>query len=81
MIDEMSESIGPHASYADHQAGEYITYHAGAEIRTGEIVYILAPRQVGSQHLPLTYVVDSGQGFPDLVWQTDVIETDLDGQE
>jgi hypothetical protein len=22
-----SESIGPEASYADHQEGEYITYH------------------------------------------------------
>lgn len=75
MIDDMeSESIGPEASYADHQEGEYITYHLGTEVRTGEIVYVLAPRQVGSQHLPLTYVVDSGYGFPDLIWQTDVIE-------
>jgi hypothetical protein len=70
----LEAALGPEASFTDHKPGETIRYHCGEEIRTGEIIYVQAPHEVVSEHMPLTYVVDSGHGFPDFVYQTDVIE-------
>ncbi len=80
--DNLEATLGPKTSHADadHKAGETIRYHCGGEVRTGEIIYVQAPEQVGSEHMPLTYVVDSGHGFPDMVWQTDVIKQLVEGK-
>jgi hypothetical protein len=70
----LEATCGPAARFSDHKAGETITYHCGNEIRTGEIIYVTAPHEVASMHMPLTYVVDSGRGFPDMVWAPDITE-------
>lgn len=79
--ENLEATLGPKASHTDHKPGETIRYHCGNEVRTGEIIYVQAPAQVGSEHMPLTYVVDSGHGFPDMVWQTDVIEEIVRGKQ
>ena len=66
--------FGPAAKYSDHPIGDIITYYLGSEVRTGEIIYITAPTQEGSMHHPLTYVVENGEGLPDRIWQTDILE-------
>ncbi len=85
MTDDYQENLeaacGPAARHSDHKPGETISYRVGSETRTGEILYVQAPAQVGSEHMPLTYVVDSGHGFPDMVWQTDVIEQIVKGKQ
>lgn len=68
------EQFGPAARFSEHKSGEIITYRVGSEVRVGEIIYVLAATQEGSVHHPLTYAVDSGNGFPDVVWQTDILE-------
>lgn len=71
----LEATCGPAARYSDHQVGETITYRVSPhEIRTGTILFVAAPQQVLSQHVPLTYVVDSDHGFPDLVYATDITE-------
>lgn len=65
---------GPAAAYSDYSIGTTITYRVSPhEIRTGIILFVAAPQQVLSQHVPLTYVTDSGHGFPDLVYATDIL--------
>src|ERR1700726_1027577 len=68
------EQFGQAARYSEHKAGETITFRMGSEVRSGEIIYVMEPTQEGSTHHPLTYAVDSGHGFPDMGWQTDVLE-------
>jgi hypothetical protein len=69
---------GPAAAFSDHKAGETITYHASSsEVRTGIILYVSAPQQIISQHVPLSYLVDCGIGFPDVIYQSDIIEPPL----
>jgi hypothetical protein len=75
--ENLEATLGPKASHTDHKPGETIRYYCGGEVRTGEIIYVQAPDQVGSEHMPLTYVVDSGHGFPDFVLQTDVRESEV----
>jgi hypothetical protein len=74
----LASTCGPAALFSDHKPGETITYHASSsETRSGVILYVAAPQQIVSTHLPLTYVVDAGMGFPDMVYATDVIESPL----
>jgi hypothetical protein len=74
-LDEQLESLaGPLSRFSEHKRGEAITYRMGTKIRTGVILWIAAPHHEGSTHIPLTYLVESGQGWPDLVWQTDLVE-------
>jgi len=77
MAANLEATCGPAARYADHQVGEQITYRVGEVIRSGQIVFVQAAAQVGSGHTPLTYVTDANMGFPDLVWQSDIIESPL----
>jgi hypothetical protein len=71
----LEATCGPAALYSDHKPGETITYRVSrTETRSGIILFVAAPQQVMSQHVPLTYVVDSQHGFPDLVYQSDILE-------
>ena len=70
----LESAFGPAARYSEHKPGDIIIYRVGSEVRAGEIIYVMQPVQEGSVHHPLTYVVDSGNGFPDMVWQTDILE-------
>ncbi len=67
---------GPAAPFSDHHIGERVRYRVGldGDLREGDVLYVIAPHEVDGQHLPLTYVVDSGHGFPDMVWQPDIIQ-------
>ncbi len=74
----LASTCGPAALYSDHKPGETITYHVSPhETRSGIILHVAAPQQIVSTHIPLTYVVDAGLGFPDMVFATDVIEQPL----
>lgn len=77
-LSEQFEALyGVLAIYSEYQVGERICYRFGDEaIRTGTIVWIMAPDHVANQHLPTRYVVksDSHTGFPDTVWQRDIVE-------
>ncbi len=77
MAANLESTCGEPARYADHAVGEMITYKIGHEVRTGIILFVAAPQQVMSQHIPLTYVTDSNHGFPDLIYATDIIESPL----
>jgi hypothetical protein len=68
---------GAAARYSDHKPGETITYHIGSETRRGVILHVTPPQQVLSQHIPLTFLCDSGHGWPDYVYQSDIIEESL----
>jgi len=80
-LSEQFEALyGVLATYSEYQVGERICYRCGGEaIRTGTIVWIMAPDRVADQHLPTRYVVtsDSHSGFPDTVWERDILEVIL----
>lgn len=64
---------GPLAS-GDYELGAVIRYRADGQIKRGEIVWRYGAGQtVSGAHHPLTYVVDPGAGFPDLVYSTDIV--------
>jgi hypothetical protein len=74
----LASVCGEPARYADHAVGDLLTYHvSSSETRTGAILFVAAPQQIVSSHIPLTYLCDSGNGFPDVVYQSDVIEQPL----
>ncbi len=73
--EEMREQqFGPAARYSEHKVGEVITFRDCHEVKTGTIIFVQGPQQIGSTHHPLTYLVDAGEGWPTFVYATDVLE-------
>ena len=68
------DQFGPAAKFSEHKAGETITFRDVDEVKTGTIIFVQGPQQIGSIHHVLTYLVDAGDGWPTFVYQTDVIE-------
>lgn len=68
--------IGPQAKFSEHKAGETIRFRQGNSEKTGAILYVRAPGAAiagGTVH-PTLYVVDCGEGFPEMVAPGEVIE-------
>ncbi len=77
-LSEQFEALyGTLATYSEYQIGERIRYRfRGETVRSGTIMWVLAPDRLADQHLPTRYVVKSNShsGFPDTVWQRDILE-------
>jgi len=76
MNQEQRESaFGPEAQFSEYKRGEVIRFREGSQERSGTIIHVIAPSQAvvdGEMH-PLTYVVDTGKGFPSMVYASDVL--------
>lgn len=66
---QFEQLYGPLAK-GDYQIGDTIQWRGGQ----GEILWIAAPGEtpVSGKHTPLTYIVDAGTGFPELVYASEV---------
>jgi hypothetical protein len=77
-LSEQFEALyGMLATYSEYEVGERICYRCGDEaIRSGTIMWIVAPDRVAEQRVPTRYVVkcDADSGLPDTVWQRDILE-------
>jgi hypothetical protein len=62
---------------ADHRVGERIQFIREGKEGSGEIIGIVppGPRVVGRPARPVTYLVDTGEGFPIAIYPSDIIET------
>jgi hypothetical protein len=73
---DLAALYGPEARYSEHQRGQTITFFdsASQQIVTGKIVWVkaAAPAYEGGPVRPLTYMVDTGAGFPAMVYPSDV---------
>src|SRR5436309_2780331 len=75
-LDEQFEDVfGSAAPFSDFKKGEHITYRADGKTRTGTIVWVATATRIAGRDVPVQYIVepDYRSGFPDNVWQSDII--------
>ena len=70
---DLDALLGPPGK-GDYQKGDSLTFTERAQTFTGEIIYVQTPGQTvtGKTH-PLTYHVDCGDGWPHLVYPSQLI--------
>jgi hypothetical protein len=74
MSQDLNELLGP-SGRGDHRTGDTITFTEGAQTFTGEIIHVEAPGQtVTGKHHPTTYHTDCGDGWPHLVYASQIIQ-------
>jgi len=76
MNQEQRDSLfGKEPQFSEHKSGETIRFKDGSEEKTGRILHVIPPGQavVGGEMHPMTYVVDTGHGFPSMVYVSDVL--------
>lgn len=68
--------VGPSAKFSEHKVGDEIRYKQGNLEKSGTIMHVRAPGAVyvGGPSYPIIYMVDSDDGFPDMVYPGEVIE-------
>jgi len=74
--DDLEDLYGPASKWSEHQRGDTITYRdlETGYTKTGTIIWVCAPGQVGGHDIDLHYVVElSGGGWPDMVFPSMVI--------
>ena len=75
-LDEQFEDLyGPLAPFSDFKKGEHITYRTEGQTGTGTIVWVATATRIAGRDIPVQYIVECDQhsGFPDNVWQSDII--------
>src|SRR6266705_3516499 len=75
-LDEQFEDLyGPLAPFSDFKKGEHITYRSEGQTRTGTIVWVATATRIAGRDIPVQYIVECDQhsGFPDNVWQSDIV--------
>lgn len=74
-------TFGPAARYSEYLVGSLISYRvpepSGATIREGIILFVIAPTDLPGPkgktlHAPASYVIEQ-DGFPDVIYQSDII--------
>jgi hypothetical protein len=73
--EQREAAFGPEAQYSEHKRGETIRFTEGGQEKQGTIIHVIASSQAvvdGEMH-PLTYVVDTGKGFPSMIYAPDVL--------
>jgi len=74
--DDLEDIYGPAAKWSEHQRGDTITYRdiETGHTKTGTIIWVCAPGELGGREIGITYVVEpQGGGWPDMVFPADVI--------
>jgi hypothetical protein len=73
---ELERRYGPAASYSDYRRGERIVFREAGQIYSGIIIWVCAPQQCFSGHIPISYVVETDQqdALFLLVWPGDIIQ-------
>ena len=77
--EELEALYGPPATHSEYRVGERVRYHrTRGDIHQGEIIYVVAPAPVRMRDgrmvdAPLSYVVDAGEGMPDVIYSNDII--------
>ena len=77
--EELEALYGQKASHSEYAIGATIRYRRNdSEIATGTIIWVVAPEQVRMHDgrvvdAPLSYVVDAGEGMPDIIYSNDII--------
>jgi hypothetical protein len=67
------EYIAGPAGRGEYSAGDTITFDEFGRTLTGEIIHCAAPDQtVSGKHTPTSYYVDCGDGFPHVVYQSQI---------
>jgi hypothetical protein len=57
----------------EYSAGDTITFDEFGREFTGEVLFVAAPGQtVSGKHTPTSYMVDAGDGFPHVVYQSQI---------
>ena len=78
LVAQLHALCGPPARYSEYGVGDHISYRAippGAGVKQGVVLYILpACQDTATTQTPLTYLVDSGEGWPDYVYSGDIVE-------
>lgn len=69
----LNELLGP-SGRGDYQQGDTITFTEGEQTLTGEVIHVEAAGQTTTgKHHPLTYHTDCGDGWPHLVYPSQLI--------
>ncbi len=70
----LAAAYGPAAQFSEHHRGDHVTYREAGATFSGIILWVAAPVTVGSQKLPLRYIVEpEHRKFVDIVWPADVV--------
>jgi hypothetical protein len=69
------ELFGPPGA-SDYKIGDTIRFKEAGQILTGEIIHIAAPGEtpVTHKHVPTSYQIDCGDGWPHIAYQSDIVE-------
>lgn len=73
--EQRESAFGPEAQFSEYKRGETIRFRDGDQVKQGTIIHVIAPSKAvvdGEMH-PLTYVVDTGKGFPAMAYESDVV--------
>lgn len=74
MSDQDLEALLGPSGKGDFQTGDIITFTEGEQTLTGEVIHVEADGEtVTGKHHPLTYHTDCGDGWPHLVYPSQVI--------
>ena len=77
--EELEALYGPAATHSEYSIGQTVCYHrTPGDVHQGEILYVCAPAPVlmrdgRTVNAPLSYVVDAGEGMPDIIYSNDII--------
>ena len=59
---------GPASAFSEYQPGDVIRYLERGREQTGTLLWVCAPRDLGTRYTGITYVVEpAGSGRPDIV--------------
>ena len=75
-LEEQFEDLyGPLAPFSDFKRNDRIIYRCEGVTCTGTILWVATATHIAGRDIPVQYIVECDQhsGFPDSVWQSDIV--------